>query len=79
MSSSTPTRKYSAGAGPRPGFHRQVQLIIIVIIRIILIIMIMIINDNLNYFDLINLDYILGHCLPSWLWRTCGDGTQVLT
>ena len=24
MSSSTPTRKYSAGNGPRPGFHRQV-------------------------------------------------------
>ena len=25
MSSSTPTRKYSAGNGPRPGFHRQVN------------------------------------------------------
>ena len=25
MSSSTPTRKYSAGSGPRPGFHRQVR------------------------------------------------------
>ena len=28
MSSSTPTRKYSAGNGPRPGFHRQVNTLL---------------------------------------------------
>ena len=46
MSSSTPTRKYSAGAGPRPGFHRQVKIIIMMVVMIIKAMVVMMIIDD---------------------------------
>ena len=70
MSSSTPTRKYSAGAGPRPGFHRQVKIkiMMMVVMMMITIAMIMIMEGMMIF---------PGHRLPCWIWRKGGDGTQV--
>ena len=50
MSSSTPTRKYSAGAGPRPGFHRQVK-IIIMMMMVVVIMMIMTVRVGMMIID----------------------------
>ena len=70
MSSSTPTRKYSAGAGPRPGFHRQVKIKIMMMVLMMMITIAMImIMEGMMIFP--------GHRLPCWIWRKGGDGTQV--